>query len=178
MDTSELLDGVAALVQSRFYGKHRGEVADNADPTGRGRLLVTVPAVLGDEQVWARPCVPYAGKDVGFFAMPDKGAGVWIEFEGGDISYPIWSGCFWADGEIPDADAKPSIKFLRTSRLLVRIDDDEGTIEIAVDSGATLKLSVTELTLKAQTVQAESGTKKTALTAMSFDVHDGAFTVV
>jgi hypothetical protein len=39
--------------------------------------------------------VPFAGKAEGFFAVPQIGAGVWIEFEGGDPDKPIWVGGFW-----------------------------------------------------------------------------------
>ena len=47
------------------------------------------------------PCAPFAGSGVGFFALPPVGANVWVEFEGGDPDYPIWSGCFWGAGEVP-----------------------------------------------------------------------------
>ena len=50
------------------------------------------------------PCVPYAGPNVGFAFLPEMGSGVWIEFEGGDVSYPIWVGGYWREGEFP-ADA-------------------------------------------------------------------------
>ena len=40
---------------------------------------------------WAMPCAPYAGQQVGFFAVPPIGANVWVEFEGGDPDYPIWT---------------------------------------------------------------------------------------
>jgi len=43
---------------------------------------------------------------VGLFFLPPKGANVWVEFEGGDPDYPIWSGCFWSDGEVPAQPAK------------------------------------------------------------------------
>src|SRR5690606_19991990 len=94
----DLLDFVA----SHFFGKYRGLVVDNADPTDRGRLQVKVPAVLGDEAVWALPCVPYAGAGVGFYALPEAGTAIWVEFEAGDPSFPVWTGCFWGDGELPD----------------------------------------------------------------------------
>ena len=33
---------------------------------------------------------------------PPWGAGVWAEFEQGDVNYPIWSGCRWgAQSDIP-----------------------------------------------------------------------------
>ena len=47
---------------SHFYGKYRGLVIDNDDPTQRARLQVTVNAVMGEEAVWAMPCLPYAGR--------------------------------------------------------------------------------------------------------------------
>src|SRR5215510_10895257 len=89
------------VLHTRYYGKYRGQVTDNNDPTGRGRIEVLVPAVMGNEPVWALPCVPYAGKDVGFYAIPKVDAGVWVEFEAGDPSHPIWVGCYWGDGQAP-----------------------------------------------------------------------------
>ena len=66
----------------------------------RGRVQVSVPAVLGDGQLsWAEACVPYAGDSVGLFVVPPVGANVWVEFEGGDPAYPILGGCFWGPGE-------------------------------------------------------------------------------
>ncbi len=55
-----------------------------------------MPAILGEVPTgWAKPCVPYAGPTSGFFSVPPIGAGVWIEFEAGDVSQPIWTGCYW-----------------------------------------------------------------------------------
>ena len=84
----------------RFTGKYLGIVVDNDDPKSLLRLRVRVPEVTGDEITgWCLPCVPYAGQDVGFFFLPESGAAVWIEFEGGDVSYPIWTGCWWAGNQ-------------------------------------------------------------------------------
>lgn len=86
----------------RFYGKHKGTVVDTLDPLNRGRLTALVPEVLGEIPTgWAEPCVPYAGPTSGFFSLPPPGAGVWIEFAAGDVSRPIWAGCFWGAGETP-----------------------------------------------------------------------------
>lgn len=86
----------------QFFGKYRGKVTANKDPSNLGRIQVSVPAIFGEgRQSWAMPCTPYAGKDVGFFTIPPVDANVWVEFEGGDPDYPIWSGCFWGDNELP-----------------------------------------------------------------------------
>ena len=122
-----MLGALADAMQTRHYGKYRGRVERNLDPGNRARLQVKVPALLGDQPVWAMPCVPYAGKGVGLFALPPVGSGVWVEFEGGDLDYPIWSGCFWADGQIsPAGDAAPHVKFWKTDAVSVRIDDQAG----------------------------------------------------
>lgn len=86
----------------QFFGKYRGKVTANKDPLNLGRIQLSVPAIFGEgRQSWAMPCTPYAGKDVGFFTIPPVDANVWVEFEGGDPDYPIWSGCFWGENELP-----------------------------------------------------------------------------
>jgi hypothetical protein len=88
---------------THYYGKYRGTVVNNIDPEQRGRIMALVPDVLGlTPSSWALPCVPIAGKQEGVFAIPQIGAGVWIEFEQGDPDYPIWSGGFWGiAAEVP-----------------------------------------------------------------------------
>jgi len=85
----------------RYFGKYRGTVENNIDVQGLGRIQVSVPSILGGTLGWAWPCVPFAGPQVGFFAIPPRGAHVWVEFEGGDRDYPIWTGCFWGPGQAP-----------------------------------------------------------------------------
>jgi len=80
----------------KFYGKYRGTVVNNLDPEQIGRIQAIVPAVSNIVPTsYAMPCVPFAGKQEGFFAIPQIGAGVWIEFEGGDPDKPIWVGGYW-----------------------------------------------------------------------------------
>lgn len=92
----------------RFYGKYRGKVFDNIDPLYLGRIVAIVPAVSDEPLTWALPCVPYAGQQVGFYAIPPLDANVWIEFEGGDPNLPIWVGCFWEEGQVP-VEARESL---------------------------------------------------------------------
>ena len=48
----------------RFFGKYRGIVLNNVDPTQTGRLQAMVPEVLGEiPSGWALPCAPYAGRN-------------------------------------------------------------------------------------------------------------------
>jgi hypothetical protein len=80
----------------KFFGKYRGTVINNIDPEQIGRIIAIVPAVSNVVPTsWAMPCVPFAGKAEGFFAVPQIGSGVWMEFEGGDPDKPVWVGGFW-----------------------------------------------------------------------------------
>ncbi|TKW80399.1 MAG: baseplate assembly protein [Bradyrhizobium icense] len=179
MSDADLNAALAGAVAGRYFGKYRGTVVSNSDSTNCGCLDVRVPAIFGDKTtITAKPCVPYAGPGVGFYAMPPERAGVWIEFEGGNLNYPIWVGCYWADGQISSADAQPSVKFLRTDKLSIRIDDDSGELIIEVQNGAKLTLSTTDLEAKATTVTQSTDATKTVLNSMQFDVNNGAFTVV
>jgi len=105
-----------------IYGKHRGKVHDNLDPLMLGRLQVVVPRVTGLALNWALPCVPYAGPQVGWFAVPPIGADVWVEFEGGNPDLPIWSGCFWGEGQVPEP-ATPNFKIFKTETTTLIIND-------------------------------------------------------
>ena len=101
-----------------FTGKYRGVVDDNRDPLMLGRIRARVQDVYGDRvSGWALPSSPYAGDGVGLFLIPPVDASVWIEFEHGDPEFPIWSGCFWAQGEMPAQPAVPEMKVLKPIRL-------------------------------------------------------------
>ena len=180
----DTVDQLLELIRGRYLGKYRGTVVDNADPTDRGRLQVRVPAVLGELAVWAMPCVPYAGAGVGLHLLPEPDTGVWVEFEAGDPSYPIWVGCFWADGEIPDQGGA-AVKILRTGKATVRLDDDAEAVLIATDAGAEVELT-DELRAEAgggklvaggNAVTATGGGGKLAVGPSSVSANDGALEV-
>lgn len=88
---------------NEMYGKYRGTVVNNLDPQSIGRLQAIVPAVSGVAlSSWAMPCLPVAGIQTGVVGVPPIGSGVWIEFEGGDPDYPVWTGCFFGSAaEVP-----------------------------------------------------------------------------
>jgi uncharacterized protein involved in type VI secretion and phage assembly len=123
---------------SKFFGKYRGKVASNQDPLYLGRVQVVVPAILGEgRQSWAMPCTPYAGPDVGWFAVPPVGANIWVEFEGGDPDYPIWAGCFWGENELPQnakVDQPVEVQVFRVKGItftLSNLGDNKGlTLEV------------------------------------------------
>jgi hypothetical protein len=153
------LEQLVELVRSRYYGKYRGKVKDTADAGKKGRVKVEVPAVLGELQVWAMPCVPYTGANAGHYFVPEVGAGVWVEFEGGDASYPIWTGGFWSDDDTPKtekgADPDPAVKVLRSKEgLVVSMDDSGKVISISdkdTDNFITIEVTAGKIKVKGKT---------------------------
>lgn len=171
------LDRLVEAITTRYYGKYRGEVTDSADPTRKGRVKVRVPAVMGEKELWAMPCAPYAGDAIGFFAIPPQGSAVWVEFEGGEINQPIWAGCFWKDGEIDSADAAPSVFFLKTPGLTLRVDNDSGEVVIESSAGARLTLSQEGVKLEGPQIELSANGGAATLSASGFDAMNGALTV-
>jgi hypothetical protein len=156
-------------MRNRFFGKYRGVVTDV--DAGTMRVKATVPAVLADQTSgWARPCVPFAGDSMGFAFLPDVGAGVWIEFEGGDVSYPIWVGCYWHDGEEP-SDATDSVRAIVTKNgQKILIDVDGGSITVEDQNGNSVTLDSNGLTLK-------GAGQNVALGSSGVNVNQGALEV-
>lgn len=170
-------DRIIDAMTARYFGKYRGEVTDTADPTSRGRLKVRVPAVMGEREMWAMPCVPYAGDGLGFFALPPAGTAVWVEFEGGELNQPIWAGCFWRDAEIDGADAVEKVFFLRTPGVAIRVDNDSGEVVIESSAGPKITLSSSGLKLEATQIELAANGGTATLSATGFDAMGGALTV-
>jgi hypothetical protein len=102
--------------------------------------------------------------------LPEQGSGVWIEFEGGDVSYPIWVGCYWRSGEQP-SDATPTVKtIVTTSPLKILLDDDQGTITISDSNENTVTLDSSAITLK-------RGDSSVEVNDSEVNVNDGALEV-
>lgn len=156
-----------------FFGKYRGKVKDNEDPMKMGRLLLSVPSVLGDlTSSWAMPCVPFAGDGVGFFALPPVNANVWVEFEGGQPDYPIWTGCFWDSGKIPLPSADSKVKVIKTDSATITFDDDKGSLTIETKQGVKLNMDSKGMDLN----NGSGGSIKLASSKVS--INDGALEVI
>jgi uncharacterized protein involved in type VI secretion and phage assembly len=167
---AQLVNELLERIRNRFYGKYRGVVTDL--DTATMRIKAKVPSVLGTQATgWCRHCVPYAGQDVGMVFLPETGSGVWIEFEGGDVSYPIWTGCYWRDGEIP-SDAAQTVKAIVTaSKFKILIDDDAGSMTITDNNQNKITLDNSGITL-------ERGANKVEIGDAEVNVNDGALEVI
>lgn len=135
-------------LRNSYFGKYRAIVVDNIDPQKRGRVKLTIPSILGTEETdWALPCFPFGGaKQYGFYMVPEIGSRVWVEFEEGNLSYPIWIGSFWhLEEEVPSelTEDKPTTRLLKTPSehsLLFEDAEDKERICLKHKSGAHLDM--------------------------------------
>jgi hypothetical protein len=164
---------------NRYYGKYRGKVENNVDPMMLGRIQVSAPAVLGDGTMsWATPCVPFAGSGVGLFMLPPVGTNVWVEFEGGDPNYPIWSGCFWGTGEVPAQPAIEQMKVFKTNGVTLTVNELPGAGGVTLEVAPPVVSTPLKIVLDASGIQLSNGAAKIALTPASVSINDGALEVI
>lgn len=94
-----------------YFGKYRAIVSSVESNRYNTRIKVKCPSVLGESvSAWCNPCLPFVlekavvGMNEGgttsnhshvlrqILQPPKVGDPVWVEFEGGDLSKPIWLG--------------------------------------------------------------------------------------
>lgn len=173
-DTERLLIEVAEYMRNRYFGKYRGIVQEVGEGEDLGRIKAQVPEVYGPDETnfspWALPCVPFAGASHGLVLLPEVGDGVWIEFEAGDISRPIWTGCWWGDDELPEPGAPQARTLVTTAGHKIVLDDDEDRVQLLHARGAELTLTENDITLKI-------GSTQVVLSSSGVNINDGAFEV-
>ena len=170
-----LVAGFIEEHQDHYYGKYASTVSDTDDPENMGRIRANVPEIFKDEvSSWALPCAPYTGSDAGLFMVPPVGSGVWIEFEAGDVSRPIWSGGWWPRGDAPEpeegrAGSQPT-KVLKTeSGLNFALDDDSETVVISDGAGSN------KMTIRSRQGQIEiEATSKVVVNAAQIELIERA----
>lgn len=170
---------VETLLPKRYFGKYRGTVFNNIDPMQMGRIQVIVPDVSSiSPSSWAMPCLPVGGIQMGIFAVPTIGAGVWVEFEHGDPDYPIWTGCYWGSAaEVPTTallspPPVPAITLQTPLQNSIIVSDNPAIgITIKTTTGAMIMINDLGITI--------SNGKKAILTMVGpvVDINAGALTI-
>jgi len=144
----ELMVGIAESMRSRFFGKYRGIVTNVEDPEKLGRIVAQVPEVLQEmPSPWALPATPFAGPGHGLVLIPEVGDGVWIEFEAGDPSRPIWTGGWWGPNELPAPGDVQVRALVTTAGHKFVLNDKDKEIQLLHSGGAELKMTDNDITL-------------------------------
>ncbi|MGH8566156.1 MAG: phage baseplate assembly protein V [Gammaproteobacteria bacterium] len=181
----------------RVTGVVIGIVTNNKDPDSLGRVKVKFPWLSdSDESAWARVAAPMAGKDRGFYFLPEIDDEVLVVFEHGDMRFPYVLGALWNGKDKPPAtndDGKNAVRLIKShSGHTIRLTDkaDEEKIEIIDKSGnnklvidtATNTISLTtdkdlklsaakgRITLSAQTIVIEAQSKLEMKSSATADI--------
>jgi uncharacterized protein involved in type VI secretion and phage assembly len=113
------------------FGKYTATVVNNQDAEKSGRLEVQIPTIA-PETMFATPGLPF-----GFFFVPENGATVLVEFEGGDSRSAIWSAVKYLENQpwAEEADV-PEKRILKTAKgHLVVFQDADGEESIEIKDG-------------------------------------------
>lgn len=127
----------------QIFGNRRGEVIDNVDPLGAGRVKIRVFGVyddLPDDAIpWALYSDPFMGgnSDVGGRFIPDMGNHMWVFFEEGDPEQPVYFAGAPARSDGPmeavTSGEYPHNKVFKTkSGHTIEFDDTEGNTRIRI----------------------------------------------
>jgi hypothetical protein len=135
----------------RHYGKYPAFVVSNGPPDGgvahRGEIVVRIPSLLEEDptdptgatsrpmEVVAKPCLP-----PGFFFVPEEGDQLWVEFAGGIVDEPLWSGVWYPTDKAPKtSDGKAPTEFQKVIRTkkehVVLLDNTDGKERVVVLDG-------------------------------------------
>lgn len=171
-ESEDLLVHLAERARDQLYGKYRGKVSTVGTDEHLGQIRAKVPSVYGgeDESPWALPSVPFAGKKHGLVALPEVDDGVWIEFEAGQASHPIWTGFWWARDELPSPGDVAVRVFATSHGHQLVLDDDNDELKLIHGSGPSIVITQSDITLTV-------GSHKIVIGSDGVTINDGAFKV-
>ncbi len=149
---SELLSGEmeARKNDDSEHGIVLGKVTDSYNSSKPGMIRVEYYLKAGGTATndWMRYMTPYAGKESGYFFMPEKGTTVVVAFDHGKRSCPVALGCLWtAKTPIPkeSANAENSVKKILTKGgNQIIFNDKSGKEEIEVETKGGLKIQMAD----------------------------------
>jgi uncharacterized protein involved in type VI secretion and phage assembly len=180
----------------RWYGVYPAQVRDLRDPDGRGRVKVALPwcpdASGSGYEAWARIATLAAGGERGSFWIPDVEDEVLVAFEGGDPRYPYVLGSLWNGKDKPpekmdgggrnklkvfksrtgikltmdDSDGQSTLTMETPGGRKIVLKDGPGSLEITDGQGNTVKLEASGITITANMLTINAGSKMDATAGM------------
>jgi uncharacterized protein involved in type VI secretion and phage assembly len=141
---------------SRVFEPVIGIVTDNKDPSKLGRVKLKIP-ILSDQDTtyWCPIIMLGAGKNRGWFFIPEKDDEVLVMFEHGDLNRPLVVGALW-NGKDKPPDANPGgnprrvIKSRQGSKIIFDDDKEQLIIEDGVQKGRiTIDAKANKITIEA-----------------------------
>lgn len=140
--TGTIFDLISQSEESdRFYGVTIGIVTNNQDEEKLGRVKVKLPQISDtDESFWARVLTPMAGKEMGFYCLPEVGNEVLVAFDRGDVNFPYILGGLWNGKDKPpdvNEDGKNNKRLMKSrSGHQIILDDTKDAEKIIIQDSS------------------------------------------
>lgn len=133
-----------------------GKVADNADPEGHGRVILTFPWLDASMRTdWVPVVQPHAGNDRGVYWMPEIDDEMVVGFLHGDMQKPVVLGAMWNPTALaPSRDPRQRMIRSKNGHTIRFVDStpnggDMGALIIQDGHGSSLTFSNSYVRLNA-----------------------------
>jgi uncharacterized protein involved in type VI secretion and phage assembly len=112
-------------------------VTDNKDPSKLGRVKIKIPILSEKDTTWWAPIVMLgAGKNRGWFFIPEVDDEVLVLFEHGDMDHPLVVGALWnGKDKAPDKNPGGNPRRVIKSRSGSKITFDDDQMKIIIEDG-------------------------------------------
>lgn len=135
----------------RYYSKYRAIVLDSKpDEENIGNILVQIPRVQGGMKIKARAKAFSGGSGFGYKGFtPQPGEIVWVEFENGNPTKPLWDYHTWAKGECPEELQGIKTCGLVTpngNKVIITEGEDKDILEVTIND-TNIKISGDTITI-------------------------------
>jgi uncharacterized protein involved in type VI secretion and phage assembly len=146
----------AETESSRAYEPVIGLVIGNKDPKKLGRVKLKIPVLSEQDSTdWCPIIMLGAGKNRGWFFIPEKDDEVLVMFEHGDINRPLVVGALWnGKDKPPDRNAGGNPRRMIKSRAGSKITFDDDKEQLIIEDGSlkgriTLDAKANKITIEA-----------------------------
>lgn len=187
--TADLVSRTTNAMSSTITGRMNagiviGVVTNNEDPDNLGRVKLKFPWLDDEiESAWARWVAPMAGKDRGFFCLPEVNDEVAVAFEHGDFNRPYVLGALWNGQDTPPEQSGVAVKsgdvvhriFKTRAGHIIRLDDTSGSekIEILDKTGnntIVIECASNKITIASAGEISLNATQKISMSAPSIEI--------
>jgi len=127
----------AETESTRIYEPAIGIVTDNKDPSKLGRVKLKIPILSDQDSTYWCPIIMLgAGKNRGWFFIPEKDDEVLVMFEHGDVNRPLVVGALWGGKDKPpDKNPGGNPRRMIKSRLGSKITFDDEKEQLIIEDG-------------------------------------------
>lgn len=122
---------------TRVYEPVIGIVTDNKDPSKLGRVKLKIPILSDQDSTYWCPIIMLgAGKNRGWFYIPEKDDEVLVMFEHGDLNRPLVVGALWnGKDKPPDKNPGGNPRRVIKSRLGSKVTFDDEKEQLIIEDG-------------------------------------------